>query len=226
MTRVTTIFIGLIFLTACDIYRNINGTVIDKNNKWSIPAATVTLIGTNNSTETDSTGNFNLQIVKKSLRYISKSKDIITISSPFYLTDTFSLNESKFKLQPDTAFIKKVFDPKNNFRNKWIYFNLNQTIKLHVLDHFLATMKCSNDIKTFSITIGTILSGDTIRVLELCNESKNFNKADTVYVVPVVKPDKHYTHPGVFVQSYQGMLRPSINDTTILKTTYGELKVP
>lgn len=122
-------------------------------------------------------------------------------------------------------YFKNQFDPSKDFMSSWIYFNLTDTIELKIIHHIPATMDCNDDIKTFSITIGTIQSGDTIRVLELCNRAKNFNFGYKVYIIPDDQPKEYYTHPGVFVQGYQGQLRPSYYDTKILKTTYGVLKV-
>jgi hypothetical protein len=133
--------------------------------------------------------------------------------SQFIGTDTLHIN-----------YIKNQFDTSKDFMNSWIYFNLNDTIELKIIHHISATMDCNRDIKTFSITIGTIQSGDTIRVLELCNRRKGFNLGEKVFLIPSFNPEEYYTHPGVFVQGYQGQLRPSYYDTKILKTTYGILK--
>ena len=119
---------------------------------------------------------------------------------------------------------KNQFDPARDFENSWIYFSLTDTVELNIIHHIKATMDCDRDIKTFSITIGTTQSGDTIRVLELCNRSKNFNLGEKAFIIPSEKPKEFYTHPGVFVQGSEGQLRPGPYDTEILKTTYGVIK--
>ena len=197
------------------------GTVIDKNTERPVNFASVSVLGTNNSTITDSLGKFHLSIIKSGLQCYCNAKEKITISSPLYLTDTFALNETKCKIQADTLYIKKFFDPKKDFMNKWVYFNLTDNIELKVIHHIPATMKCEGAILTYSITIGTINSGDTIRILELCNRTKDFNEDEIVYVMPTKIPSENYTNPRVFVQGYQGQLKPQQFDTMVLKTTYG-----
>jgi hypothetical protein len=119
---------------------------------------------------------------------------------------------------------KNQFDPSTDFMSSWIYFNLTDTVELNIIHHIKATMDCDSDTKTFSITIGTMQSGDTIRVLELCNSSKNYNLGEKLFIIPSEKPKEFYTHPGVFVQGSAGQLKPGPYDTKILKTTYGILK--
>ena len=221
LTKIVSILIGLSILTACDCYKQVVGTVTDKTTGRPVGFAQVTILGSSNASTTDSLGNFHLSIINSGLQCYCKPKDKISISSSFYLTDTFSLNQSQYKLQADTNHFKKFFDPKNNFMNKWIYFNLFETIELKVIHHTPVTIDCGGGIETFSITIGTIQSGDTIRVLETCNKSKDFKSDDVLSVVPIDKPKGDYVHPGVFVQGYPGPLRPQLFDTLILKTTFG-----
>jgi hypothetical protein len=69
----------------------------------------------------------------------------VTISSPLYLTDTFKLNKSEYKLQAETTNIKKFNDPKYDFESKWIYFDLQETIKLKIaFNRFSAYLFCLN----------------------------------------------------------------------------------
>ena len=124
----------------------------------------------------------------------------------------------------NSKYFNTQFDSSKDFMSRWIYFNLPDTIDLKIIHHMPATMDCSGEIKTFSITIGTIQSHDTIRVLELCNSTNNFILGDVVSLIPAKKPDDIYTHPGVFVQGYAGQLKPDYYDAKILRTTFGVLK--
>jgi len=223
MIRTFILIILLSVLASCDCYRGVSGTVIDNTTGRPISFAFVQIVGNKNNTTTDSLGRFNLNIINSGFQCYCKPKNKVTIASAFYFSDTFHLNQSVFKLQADTSHIRKFFDPRNDFMGKWSYFNLADTIELKVIHHIPATMKCEGGVETYSITIGTIQSGDTIRVLELCNASKDFNKGDKVLVIPGMKPEGYYIHPGVFVQGYVGPLRPSDDDTLVLKTTYGTL---
>ena len=222
MTRITTILIGLTFLTSCDCLRQVSGTVLDKTTGRPVGFAEIKILGGNNSTTTDSFGNFHLRVLNSGLQCYCKSKNKVTISSPLYLTDTFKLNKSQYKLQADTNNIVKFIDPKNDFMGKWIYFDLQETIRLKIIQHITASVDCGT-LATASITIGTTQTGDTVRVLELCNTKKDFKKDDLVIVIPAKKPDFQVTHTRVFVQGTPGQLKPDTYDTQVLRTTYGIL---
>lgn len=223
MKRILIILIGLTFLTSCDCLRLVTGTVADKTTGRPVGYAEVTIIGSNNSTITDSLGNFHLPIINSGLQCYCKPKDKVSISAPLYLRDTFSLKKAQYKLRADTNNINKFFDPKNDFIGKWIYFDLKETIKLNVIQHITASAECGI-LATASITIGTTQTGDTIRVLELCNTKKAFKKDDLVIVIPAKKPEFQVTHTRVFLQGTQGPLRPDPFDTQVLKTTYGTIQ--
>ncbi len=64
--------------------------------------AEVKMLGSNHTTETDSLGSFQLWIVNSGLQCYCKSRNKATISSPFYLTRTFKLNKTEYKLQAET----------------------------------------------------------------------------------------------------------------------------
>ncbi|MBW6481987.1 MAG: carboxypeptidase-like regulatory domain-containing protein [Vicingaceae bacterium] len=69
MTRITTILIGLIFLTSCDCYQRVSGTVIDK--ETSRPLQGVTVYNKNkewSKTTTDTMGHFELSNVSGGFR--------------------------------------------------------------------------------------------------------------------------------------------------------------
>ncbi len=210
-------------LTSCDCLRQATGTVTDKTTGRPVGFAQVAILGSNNSTTTDSLGNFHLRIINSGLQCYCKPKDKVTVSTPLYLTDTFSLKKPQFKLQADTNSIKKFIDPKGDFMSKWIYFDLKETIKLKVIHHIKASIECGK-IETASITIGTTLSGDTIRIIELCNTKKDFNKDDIVVVIPSTRPEFQIEHPRIFVQGTQGVLRPGPYDLEVLRTTYGTIQ--
>jgi hypothetical protein len=223
LKRITTILIGLTLLASCDCLRQATGTVTDKTSGRPVQFAQVALLGSNNSTTTDSLGNFQLGIINSGLQCYCKPKNEVTVSAPLYLTDTFSLKKSQFKLQADTNSIKKFFDSKDDFMGKWIYFDLKDTLKLKVIHHVMASVDCGT-FETASITIGTTQTGDTIRVLELCNTKKNFSKDDIIIVVPAQRPEFQTTHTRVFIQSTQGVLRPGPYDIEVLNTTYGRIE--
>lgn len=223
LTKIITILLGLTFLTSCDCFRGVTGTVIDQTTGRPVGFAKVTIVGSNNSSMTDSLGVFRLRIINSGLQCYCKPKDNVTISAPLYVTDTFSLKKSQFKLQVDSTNIKKFFNPEDDFESKWIYFDLQETIKIKIIHHITASVDCGT-LATASITIGTTQSGDTIRVLELCNTKKDFKKDDIVIVIPAKKPNFQVIHTRVFVQGTQGQLKPDPYDTQVLKTTYGTLQ--
>ncbi len=69
MTRITTILIGLTFLTSCDCYQRVAGTVIDK--ETGKPLQGVTVYNKNkdwSKTTTDTTGHFELSHVSGGFR--------------------------------------------------------------------------------------------------------------------------------------------------------------
>jgi hypothetical protein len=69
LTRILTILIGLTFLTSCDCYQHVAGTVIDK--ETGRPLQGVTVYNKNkdwNKTTTDSTGHFELSSISGGFR--------------------------------------------------------------------------------------------------------------------------------------------------------------
>ncbi len=221
--RIITFLLVLTFLTSCNCFREVTGNVIDKITGQPIGFAKVTIVGSNNSLTTDSLGVFSLRI-NSGLKCYCKSKNNIAISAPLYITDSFSLKKTQFNLQADTANVKQFYDLKNNFENRWIYFDLKEIIKFKIIYHIPASVECGT-LATASITVGTSHTGDTIRVLELCNTKKDFKKDDIVIVIPAKKEKFHVNHPRVFVQGRQGQLNPDLYDTQILMTTYGTIRM-
>jgi hypothetical protein len=125
----------------------------------------------------------------------------------------------------DTLLVTRIegFDARKDFKNSWVYFQAEAAFEIKVIDHFPATMECNDGVKTYSITIGTMKSGDTIRVLELCSR-KIFDGGDVVTITPAVTPSECHTHPMVFVQGYHGQLRGGYYDLFVKRTTYGLVK--
>ena len=106
MTRILILLLSFSFLTSCDCYRIVIGKVIDKQTKLPISAAKITVIGSNNSTTTDSLGFFVLRIMNSGLQCACKPNNKIIITNSQYLTDTFKLNKSPFKMQTNIFNIK------------------------------------------------------------------------------------------------------------------------
>jgi hypothetical protein len=69
LTRITIILIGLTFLTSCDCYQQVSGTVVDK--ETGSPLVGVIVYNKNkqwNKTTTDTTGHFELSNVSGGFR--------------------------------------------------------------------------------------------------------------------------------------------------------------
>ncbi len=107
MKKIIILLISVTFLTSCDCYRIVIGTVIDKDTRQPTSAAQVTEVGSKNVTITDSLGNFQLRVINSGLQCACNPKNKISISSPLYLIATFKLNKSPFKLQSNTMNITK-----------------------------------------------------------------------------------------------------------------------
>ena len=111
LTRIATLLIGLTFLTSCDCLRQVTGTVLDKATGQPVTFAEVKILSTNKSSTTDSLGNFKLSFINSGLQCYCKPKYKVSISSPLYFTDTFTLNKSQYKLKADTNNINTFIDP-------------------------------------------------------------------------------------------------------------------
>ena len=215
MTRITTILIELIFLTSCDCYQRVAGTVVDK--ETGRPLKGVTVYNKNKDwtkTTTDSTGYFELSSISGDFRCPP-----MTVIAEFK-----SYNKAVIKIPTGgQEIIKMSFDSLNGFTDNWEYFDLDDTIKLKVISHYLATVDCGI-LATASLTIGTSESGEAIRVLELCNTKKDFTPNEIIKVIPAKKPPFQVMHTRVFIQGTQGHITPDNFDISTLKTTYGTLE--
>lgn len=68
-------------------------------------------------------------------------------------------------------------------KTKWGYDQLKQVVNGEVLYHRKAPVSCGI-FSTASVTLVRTESGDTIRVLELCNTKKDFKRGAKVKVTP------------------------------------------
>jgi hypothetical protein len=69
----------------------------------------------------------------------------------------------------------------------WSYFDLNHKITGQIIAYHRAEVFC-RAIGTASSTIMLTSLHDTIRIIELCNMSKEFKKSDSIEVIPADKP--------------------------------------
>lgn len=215
MTRITILLIGLTFLTSCDCYQRVAGTVVDKETGRPLQGVTVYNKYKNwIKTTTDTTGYYELSSISGGFRCPPMT----------VIAELKNYNKVEVKIPAGgQETIKMPFDSLNGFIDKWDYFDLSDSVYLKVISHNLASVDCGT-LATASLTIGTIENGDTIRVLELCNTKKDFRPNEIVKVIPANKPEFHVTHPRVFIQSIQGQLKPDPFDIDVLKTTYGRLE--
>lgn len=215
MTRILIIIFVIPFLTSCDCYQRVAGTVVDK--ETGNPLQGVTVYNKKRGlvkTTTDTTGHFELTSISGGFR------------CPPMTVIAELKNYTKVKVKIPAGgqeIIKMPFDSLNGLLDKWQYFDLADTINLKIISHYLASSPCGTRA-TASMTIGTIENGDTIRVLELCNIKKNFNPNEIVKVIPARRPDFQVMHTRVFTQTTQGQLKPDDFDINILKTTYGKIE--
>ena len=114
--------------------------------------------------------------------------------------------------------VKKLLrtDATSDYADKWVYFKLNDTIEIKIIEHHVAPVWCHESLITASETIGNT-GTDTIRVIELCNTNKVFIKGEIVKVIPMDSPNSQVTLP-----LYIGK-DPTFYEFRVLKTTYGQI---
>jgi len=72
-------------------------------------------------------------------------------------------------------------------KSNWQYFDLQDTIQGQVLFHSKSRVACGI-LATASLTVIKTATGDTLRILEMCNTFKNFAKSAQVQVFPAKRP--------------------------------------
>lgn len=130
---------------------------------------------------------------------------------------------SKKKSIQSTASENKSPLAENSCVKNWDYFDMKDTTTGLVVFHAKAIALCGH-FAFASLTLLKLQDGDTIRVLELCNTTKDFKLNDIAQLIPQNKPAFGVTLPliserGVNNKVYQ------INqqDCSILKTCYGSI---
>ena len=108
-------------------------------------------------------------------------------------------------------------------RKNWVYFDLKDTTYGQVLLHAKAMALCGH-FAFASLTLIKLQNSDTIRVLELCNATKDFKLNDTVKVTPQNKPPFGVTLPLILEQGVNNhVYYIDPKDCNILKTCYGSI---
>lgn len=110
-----------------------------------------------------------------------------------------------------------------SYEKKWIYFKLDDTIIVTILDHLPAPADCGK-LATASMTIVKTEKGDTIRIIDMCNISNKYQNGQTMKVSPADKPSFVLTTPFTLSENPKTKkFEPSIYDLIVLKTTWGDL---
>ena len=103
---------------------------------------------------------------------------------------------------------------------KWIFFDLQETTYAQVISRPPGGLLPCGIFAFASITIAKTSSGDTIRILELCESATGILAGEKIKIVPKTKPDFGVLIPysSDIAKSSQ---RPGLYDDRILKTCYG-----
>ena len=105
---------------------------------------------------------------------------------------------------------KASFD--NYCRDNWQYFSLQGSIKGQIMFHAKPYFLCGL-VATASLTIVRTTTGDTIRIIDLCNSSDTFQRLCFVKVIPEQRPEFSVVIPA----------DKSHNDCSIKRTCYAHL---
>ena len=112
-----------------------------------------------------------------------------------------------------------------NIQNKWEYFQLEDTITVTIIQHSPAPTYCGI-VATASMTIASTEKGDTIRVIDLCNTSKEYTEGQTLKVVPADKPPFGVSLSFSYTQNAETKeFERSEFNLTVVRTTFGGLLV-
>jgi len=132
---------------------------------------------------------------------------------------TFILIFSPFLLLGQTK-PTETYD--QNYQDKWTYFELEDTLEVKIWDH---TGGGGCGTRAFaSLTLVITADNDTIRILDLCNTSDDYEPGEIISVTPAKKPSFQVTLPAFFVEdTVSGEIRNTPSDIQILRTAYGKL---
>ncbi len=110
----------------------------------------------------------------------------------------------------------------DSIRKNWKYFHLKTNTKAFVIDHTPAPALCGT-FAFSSITIVKTESGETFRVLDLCN-SKSYKKNQKIKIMPSDKPPFNVMLPSIITESNEGHILEFGYEKTILETTWAIIK--
>jgi hypothetical protein len=113
----------------------------------------------------------------------------------------------------------------SEYQEKWEYFKLNDTIIAKLIDHIPAPAICG-DTQSASLSIVRTENGDTIRVLDLCNQSEKYKLGQIIKVAPIATPKNSLQITLPFTMQENIISKenePSTFDLLVLKTTWGKL---
>jgi hypothetical protein len=111
------------------------------------------------------------------------------------------------------------------YQKKWKYFKLNDTLITKLIDHIPAPAICG-DTPSASLSIVITAYGDTIRILDLCNQSEKYKLGQIIKVAPVETPKDSFQITLPFTMQENAISKenePSTFDLLVLKTTWGKL---
>ncbi len=89
----------LLFLTSCDCGRHITATVVDKTTGLPIKNASVYLLNSKSTTNTDSNGNFIFWVIESGFQCFCKTKKEVAITKENYQSQTVPAKTRKIELQ-------------------------------------------------------------------------------------------------------------------------------
>lgn len=111
----------------------------------------------------------------------------------------------------------------SSYDSSWIFFNLENTIDVKVIDHLKNQVHCGT-VAVASVSLVIDEKGEIFRVLDLCNLS-DYKKDELIRLNPTDKPDFNVSLP------YRVFLNPQTNkrerfelDKNTLNTTYAHIE--
>ena len=107
----------------------------------------------------------------------------------------------------------------------WQYFHLKSTITGKVIFHKKAISECG-DIGSASVTLIQTANLDTIRVLELCNTTKDFAIGQLVIVTPFRLPNDIATISSIpFIGTDDTNVYSDPFECNLKRTSFGTIKI-
>ena len=109
-----------------------------------------------------------------------------------------------------------------SYKSKWEYYEIRDTIAARVIEHYPAMTLCGV-VMVASMSIVVTETGDTIRVIDICNLSF-FNPGQAVRIAPAEKMESWCCTPFTLKQNEKTKeFEPVHSDVNILKTTWGRV---